>query len=302
MSGATAVFPPPGGISDPAFVRLPDPGAVFGRRAERLRELAHDHPLGPYLGFLAGIAAAQQRAVDLLEPPPPLAEQVLEQRLANAMPPLAKEDLAADESLAELLERLPSQAERSGAPAAAEQARRRFLGLSRPERIALAEAVATESYPPDQLGEALYAAAGLQTYLHRRAAALDPASIKPVADGVCPVCGGPPVASVIVGWAKADRARYCCCALCGTLWNYVRIKCTACSSTAEISYFRIEEQSEDIAAETCGACQSYIKHFHQHRAAAIEPLADDIASFGLDLLLREKGFHRVAANPFMVAG
>jgi len=33
---------------------------------------------------------------------------------------------------------------------------------------------------------------------------------------------------------------------------------------------------------------------------AIEPFADDLASFGLDLLVRKKGFRRAAANPLMV--
>jgi formate dehydrogenase maturation protein FdhE len=39
---------------------------------------------------------------------------------------------------------------------------------------------------------------------------------------------------------------------------------------------------------------------HQHRNQQIEPVADDIGSFALDLLVREKGFHRTAINPMMV--
>jgi len=47
----------------PPFVRLPDLALVFARRAERCRELAEGHPLGPYLRFIADLAAAQDAAL-----------------------------------------------------------------------------------------------------------------------------------------------------------------------------------------------------------------------------------------------
>lgn len=289
-----------GGIADPDFVRLPAPDSLFRTRSERLAALAEGHPLGPYLSFLSGIAAIQHRAQETL--PPPLLDQVrVAQRLAHAMPPLAKEDLAESGNLAEILDWLACHAKVPGAPEAAEQARARLAALSRPDQIALATALFEGIYPAEQLGESLYAAAALQVHLTRLAARLDASGLKPVGDGVCPVCGGPPVASVIVGWAKADRARYCCCTLCGTMWNRVRIKCTSCASTADISYFTIEGQSTDIAVEVCGACRGYIKHFHQDRNVRIEPLADDIASFALDALVQEREFRRSVVNPLMVS-
>lgn len=84
------------------------------------------------------------------------------------------------------------------------------------------------------------------------------------------------------------------------MWNCVRIKCTSCGSTAGISYRLVEELSKDVAVEICASCRGCIKHFHQHRNTQIEPFADDISSFGLDVLVQKENFRRTAINPLMV--
>ncbi|TXM82201.1 formate dehydrogenase accessory protein FdhE, partial [Methylobacterium sp. WL116] len=132
------------------------------------------------------------------------------------------------------------------------------------------------------------------------AARLDRSALKPVADGVCPACGGAPVASLIVAWTPADKARYLACSLCGSQWNHVRIRCTACGSGEAITYQSLDELSKDIQVETCGTCHSYIKHLHQHRDPALDPVADDVASYGLDLKIAEDGFHKAGLNPLFV--
>jgi FdhE protein len=128
---------------------------------------------------------------------------------------------------------------------------------------------------------------------------LDAASLVPVADGVCPACGGAPAASMVVGWLGAHGARYCGCSLCGTLWNYVRIKCALCSSTEGISYQEIEGGHGIVKAETCGNCRGYLKILQQHKDPAVNVIADDVASLGLDLLMRETGFRRGGVNPYL---
>jgi FdhE protein len=134
----------------------------------------------------------------------------------------------------------------------------------------------------------------------RLAAGLDATALVPVADGACPTCGSPPVASMVVGWQGAHGTRFCACALCGTLWNTVRIKCTLCGSTKGIGYQEIDGGSGVVKAETCDECHGYVKILHQHKDAAADPVADDVASLGLDLLVRELGFRRGALNPFLL--
>ena len=54
-----------------------------------------------------------------------------------------------------------------------------------------------------------------------------------------------------------------------------------------------------LRAECCEACQGYSKVFYIESARTLEPLADDLASLGLDVLVGEEGFARVA-NPFVL--
>ena len=72
MSKPVSPSPDPsaiGVIPKPPFVRLPDPSDLFARRAARYRRLAQGHDLGPFLGFLAGLAEAQLRTGEGLDPP-----------------------------------------------------------------------------------------------------------------------------------------------------------------------------------------------------------------------------------------
>jgi FdhE protein len=105
---------------------------------------------------------------------------------------------------------------------------------------------------------------------------------------------------MVVGWQGAHGARYCGCALCGTLWNYVRIKCALCGSTAGIAYQELEGGAGTVKAETCNSCHGYLKILQQHKDPAVDIIADDVATLGLDLLVRETGFKRGGANPFLI--
>jgi FdhE protein len=150
------------------------------------------------------------------------------------------------------------------------------------------------------MADHVYVAAALQVHFARSAARLDDKALVPVGEGACPSCGGAPVASMLVGWERAHNTRYCVCSLCATSWHVVRIKCVLCGSTKGISYQEVEAGPGTIKAETCEGCRSYVKILHQIKDRDIEPVADDVASLALDLLLRESGYRRGAVNPFLL--
>ena len=54
-----------------------------------------------------------------------------------------------------------------------------------------------------------------------------------------------------------------------------------------------------VQAETCTACGSYRKIVNQEKDPLAEPLADDLASLMLDLLMSETRFQRASANPLL---
>lgn len=282
------------------FVRLPDPATLFADRAARLREAASGHPLEAYLRFVAEVARAQA-AIQAKGPPvaaPDAADRAL--RIEHGMPPLSRHGLEADPGFDNGLLALLAELDLTTAPEASSAARETLRAASREDRLDLALQVFEGALPVDRIAECVFVSAALQVRLAEQAARLDTKVLKPVADGVCPCCGGAPVASVIVAWTPADKARYLSCSLCGTYWNHVRIRCTACGAGEGVSYYGLDEVSKDVQVETCTTCHSYIKHLHQHRAPALDPVADDIASYGLDLKIAEEGFRRAGLNLLFV--
>ena len=166
-------------------------------------------------------------------------------------------------------------------------------------RARMVENVLAEAIPVEALAEHIFTAAALQVHFARLAARLDAKSLQPVGDGVCPSCGGAPTATVLVNWPRTPGARYCSCSLCGTLWNYVRSKCTLCGSTRKILFQEIEGAG-NIKAETCDDCHGYMKVLNHQKDDRLDPVADDVATLGLDLLVRELGFRRGGVNPFLI--
>ncbi len=88
--------------------------------------------------------------------------------------------------------------------------------------------------------------------------------------------------------------------MCGTLWNYVRVKCTICASTQGIAYQEIQGRKSIAHAETCTPCRSYMKIIRQDGDPTADIVADHVASLGLDLLMRGTRFRRGGVYPFLL--
>jgi FdhE protein len=293
-----------GGILAPPFARLPDPGKLFAVRAARLAALAAASDLGPYLAFLAGVVGVQHALAsgtgDALPAVMLPSAAARERARAHAMPPLDRVAVDLDATVAATLAAFFTGVAKVAMPDAARDALDRIAAADEATLALAVRDVLADALPMDALAEHVFVAAALQVHFARLAAGLDAKSLVPVGDGVCPACGGPPAVSLVVGWREAEGARYCACALCGTHWNYVRIKCVACGSTKGIGYREIEGGPGTIKAETCEECGTYVKVLHHQKDASLEALADDVASLGLDLLVREDGYRRGGFNPFLV--
>jgi FdhE protein len=289
-----------GVIPKPPFVRLPDPSDLFLRRARRYRALAEGHDLAPFLLFLAGLAEAQAAAQDGLPPPAMPPEDALDRAHRHAMPPLDRAGFVAGPASTALIDRVLALSSALDMPQVARAAFDRVAAAGAPERAEMIANVLADAIPVEAVAEHALVAAAMQVHFTRAAAELEAGRLKPVGDGVCPACGGPPSASLIVGWTPNPGTRFCSCALCATLWNYVRAKCTLCGSTSRISFREVACSGGLVKAELCEACHGYIKVMYQEQAPDLDPIADDVATLALDLLVRDLGFRRGAVNPFLV--
>ena len=153
----------------------------------------------------------------------------------------------------------------------------------------------------DDAGAAIYVAAALQVYFTCAAARLQAEDLRLLEErGLCPCCGSPPVAGVVTAGGTTPGMRYLHCSLCSTAWNHVRAVCITCGGTRHLALQAIDGDAGLVKAETCGECHTYAKLLYQIHDMQADPHADDLASFGLDILVAEAGFARHAQNPLLL--
>lgn len=289
-----------GGVPKAPLAFLPDPPRLFATRASRLEFLAGSGSnLGPYLRFLSSLAALQARlAVELGKAPAIPADRV---RLAreSRMPPIDRAPLAADPDLHAVLDRVLTEAVALDMPEPARLALSAVTAAPLPDRHWLLENILSDQVPQDSVAPHLFAAVAVQLHVSRLAATLDAAQLVPVRTGVCPSCGGRPATSSVIGVGGLDGVRYAACACCQTQWNEVRLTCLCCGSTKGISYRSVETIEATVRAEVCSECDSWVKILYQNRNHSLEPIADDVASLGLDLMMAETDKRRGGFNPFL---
>ena len=293
----------PGQIEAPAgsipFLRLPERDEIFRERAARLRQLAPGHALQDFLLFMAAIADAQQAALMAFSSVPLPDEIRLALCREHGMPPLSVQGWQRDPAWHNALRKIAAQVKENATPASRE-ALSRLEALDGAALEKLADAVLSGQYSGVDLAALPFIAAALQVYWTHMTTTLGAKAFDRIAVAqVCPACAAPPSVSVVhIG--SSEGLRYLNCALCGTQWHMVRIKCSNCESTKDIGYNMIEGASGAVKAETCDACASYLKIMYMDKDHQVDPVADDLATLTLDLMMDEQGKLRSGPNLFLI--
>jgi FdhE protein len=286
---------------------LPDPASLFARRGQRLRTLAEGHSLGDYLRLMAAVADGQQVALDALRAAL-VAEQFAQQlgrqiELAHEhrMPLLQAAGWPRQERWRAILNELcTSIAGAPGFPAGVRSVCERIAAHPAAEIEAQADLLITARTSGVDAQAAPFVMAALQVYWTAMAASLQTSDVRQIdVPGVCPTCGTLPVSSIVRSDKRSQGYRYLHCGLCATEWHMVRITCSQCLTTEGIVYHSIEGGSAAVRAESCGQCHTYRKILYQEKDPEVEPVADDLASLTLDLLMTEEGLHRGSGNPLL---
>jgi FdhE protein len=291
-----------GKAASAAFLRLPEVPTLFRRRAARFAAIADGHPMEEFLRFMGRLAEAQAEAVRALKPGglPDSAE--IEAAKKDAMPPLGGDGLLEGTAWRDVLRSILKRVAAGEAP---EATRRVATELAaEPDAIldGRARAVLSGDVPEASLGAAVFVAAALQVRWAGAASVLTPDGFQPLDDGKrCPVCAQAPLVSMMGPASEGQSMRYLHCRLCASAWNYVRIKCAACGSTEGIAYHGVEGTEQAVRGETCESCHGYVKILSTEKDPGLDPMADDIATTGLDLMLAEGGWERASSNPFLLA-
>lgn len=282
-------------------LRLP-PADLFLTRARRLEQLAAGHALGDYLRFVASLAHAQQAALDIGLPGEPPAADRLAQCREYRMPPLAPAGLGLPQNWRDTARQL-ARAVQPILPAAGQAA----LGPLLDGEDAWLDAQAgqlLDGHTQDlDAAIAPVIGAALQVHWTHLARQLNSAQVaRPEHPNLCPVCGSHPVSSVVRIGGAANGLRYLHCALCSSEWHVVRAKCSNCDNTRDIAYYHLEGGDSVVKAESCPECQTYLKVIQQEKDPLADPVADDLATLTLDLLMDEAGFARSGINWYLIHG
>jgi FdhE protein len=287
-------------VGQPEPIILPDPPGLFARRAARLTTLADGHSMADWLRFVARVAQAQAAIAAPVSVAPDLA--AIERDVAARMPPLAADGHTRDDAWRGGLAILLTQVAHDRLPPAALATLDRLRHSDSAAIEALADDWLRGTVPSSEAGAALFVAAALQAWFARHAAALPVAALRLLPQrGLCPVCGSAPVAGVITAAGRAPGARYLHCGLCATAWNHVRAVCINCGDSRSLVLRELEGGTGAVKAETCDACHGYAKMLYQEHDMAVDAMADDLASLGLDIKLSDAGWSRHAPNPLILA-
>ena len=303
------------------FLRLPERATVYAEREMRLRQRAAGHGMRDFLLFMAEVAHVQHA---LLQACPPVTlpdADALDAASRAGQPPLPAtwwpRDPAWRTGLARLIEGLlPRLADSPARPvvAALQQADAAWLDQQ-------ADRLLSGTMRGLDLGAAPLIAAALQVYWTHLVLATEQARgadrLPPfgrVDDATrCPCCASLPTASVSRIGADATGHRYLHCALCATQWHMVRVKCSHCEKTEGIHYQSLRAADAPptpdeptarapIEAETCDSCGHYLKIVRMERDPHVDPVADDLASTTLDLLVADAGYQRHGVNLLLLYG
>ncbi|MEQ9906543.1 formate dehydrogenase accessory protein FdhE [Pectobacterium odoriferum] len=284
---------PEGNIPPLLFANLK---SLYSSRAERLRQLAEEHPLGDYLTFAAGVVEAQQKV--LHDHPLKLdLSDVLKQ--SGERPPLDIEVFPRDAHWHTLLRALIEELK----PDASGQVLSTLENLEKASEQELEEqatALLQHEFRAESNDKAPFIWAALSLFWAQMASQL-PGKARAVPGEhrqFCPVCGSIPVSGV-VQLGTSSGLRYLHCNLCESEWHMVRVKCSNCEESRELNYWSLDSENSAIKAESCGHCGTYLKLLYQEKDHRVEAVADDLASLVLDVKMEEEGFSRSSINPFL---
>ena len=273
---------------------------IFSRRSERLRSLAVGNALQSYLDFLAELTSGQQQALNEHPAIPVPDTHFLNVCREHAMPPLAPAGRPFHPHWHEIARRL-TQSAGDRLPNQGRAALQPLMEGNEAWLNAQAQYLVAGNFALVEQTTSPFLAAALQVQWAYLARQLDPADMgSDSPQALCPVCGSHPVAGIIKTDTASRGLRYLQCTLCGSEWHVVRAQCSQCGNDKNISYRSLDTLPNAGRAEYCPSCRSYLKLFSQEHSPLADPVADDLATVALDMLMDEQGAVKSGFNFFLL--
>lgn len=299
-------------------LRFPERSWCFKERGTRFRQWSADHPMRDFLLFMAELAEGQQAVLDQARAVALPDQTLLGQCARDGVSPLSLEHWPLGSDWRDDLMALVSRLQQRSMPEPVQVALNHLLLVDPAVLDQQAQRLISGISLGVDLATAPFIAAALQVHYVRLVAATQHA-FPDLAFGrideprVCPCCGGHPVASVSRIGGDESGSRYLHCSMCQTQWHMVRIQCTHCGSNRKIVYESLQSVDGQqapalldtegmVRAETCEECHHYLKIVSMDKDPHVDPVADDVATLALDLLMSESGHSRHGVNFMLLMG
>lgn len=304
------------GSSQVPHLRLPERKTCFAEREMRLRQLARDHAMGDFLLFMAEVAHAQQQALAAMAAVPLPSAQDLGQATQGGRAALDVESWPRDAAWQQALRQI-AEAVLPKAPEPTRAVLQQLLDAPTDELERQASALLAFPHSSLDLAQAPLIGAALQVYWVHLVTSVQARQPELRADALfgrtddastCPCCGSLPVASITRNVGGAMAQRYLHCGLCDSEWHLQRTQCSHCLERGHLAYQSLDLANSDdevdgqraaravVQAEECDHCHHYLKILHTDRDPFVDPVADDLATLPLDLLMSEAGRQRHGQN------
>lgn len=274
--------------------------AVFLTRSERFTELAEQEhsEWKSYLHLLSQVCLVQHALFLQCELPVPAQEEGKAERL----PAFDSAKIPAEFGV--LLHAFYDRI-KADLPPTAEAAWQKIFAMKKQSLTALAKRVLRQDFREEDQEFSVWIHAVLQIIWTHWSKDFTEADVRTREErDHCPCCGSDGVGSVIYQKGELEGLRYIQCNLCNGRWHALRAKCTFCGNTKDMSFQSVEGMEDGAlhgaSGECCDACHSYRKAYDLKKEQYADPIADDLASLAVDILLGEKGYSRGGANPFLI--
>lgn len=275
---------------------------VFTERAIRFEELAQadTQQWQDYLRLLAQVSHAQQRVLNgLVAALPPLNSEpeqtVLPENDGKNLP----------EHFFTALQQLCTVLATEKLPETAQSSLKTLAAFSESQARETAQRMLQDNMSDNEKNLQLWLTAALQCAWTAWSIQLGEDDV-PVRENRnnCPACGGDAVSSLIQNGGDLDGLRYLHCGSCNGQWHALRAKCTFCGDQSALTRHSIADTDhpalKGASAEYCGKCQAYRKIHNRQQQQHADPVADDLASLALDILMGEENKPRGGRNPFFI--
>ncbi len=257
------------------WIKLPDRGSLFKKRAHRFAHLATTSPNKEDLLFWAHFCNAQQQLTNTLQD----FSTALSRFTTVSTPPFDRSKILSLGFYDSVVHNFLNHISTSALPLKYQEVFNQVQQKQDQWRL-WGHNLLNHPLSHQHLAEHIFIIGALQIIYCLTASQLDPQTLTPQQNNLCPACAGTHLANIAGGWKGEEKQRLCSCLYCGTLWRSAHLQCTFCNTTHNTFHHNFEKDSKNILLdsiliETCEVCRHDYNQLNQQDHSSLNVFADD---------------------------